>query len=176
MEWGRVSETELMPRLVVGNAELAGSKLKNFMGFLKPNFELGPNWGAAGPHACEGKFIVQPSIRITGHRKGWCRGGAVITAVVAADLNWMIVCFQRKRTFYCSRSVSAIGPFTPLKSHSSPAKTAAWAGRKHHITAIFEQRFRPQYGGRRNNAPSPLCWLTPNTLLAKINHTPRALL
>jgi hypothetical protein len=46
-----------------------------------------------------------------------CRG-AVITAVVPADMIWMIICFYRKRTFYCSRSVSAIGPFTPHSGHS----------------------------------------------------------
>jgi hypothetical protein len=43
MEWGRVSETELMPRLVVGNAELGGGKWENWKGFLEPNFGLGPN-------------------------------------------------------------------------------------------------------------------------------------
>ncbi len=42
MAWGRVTETELMPRLVGGYTELGGSKLKNCNGFLKPNFELGP--------------------------------------------------------------------------------------------------------------------------------------
>jgi len=40
---GRVPETELMPRLVVGNIELGGSKLKTGKGFLKPNFGRGPN-------------------------------------------------------------------------------------------------------------------------------------
>ena len=40
--------------------------------------------------------------------------GAVITAIVADDLNWMIVCFLRKRTFDCSRSGAALGPFTPV--------------------------------------------------------------
>ena len=43
MGWGRVTETELMPKLVVGNTELGGGKLKKAKGFLKPNFELGPN-------------------------------------------------------------------------------------------------------------------------------------
>ena len=43
MGWGRVADTELMPRLVVDNTELFFSKLKNGKGFLKPNFELGPN-------------------------------------------------------------------------------------------------------------------------------------
>jgi len=43
MAWGRVTETELMPRLVVGNTELGGSKLKKGKGFLEPNFERGPN-------------------------------------------------------------------------------------------------------------------------------------
>ena len=37
-------ETELMPILVVANAELGFSKLKNCKGFLKPNFGVGPNW------------------------------------------------------------------------------------------------------------------------------------
>jgi len=40
---GRVIETELMPSRVVGNTERAGGKLKKGKGFLKPNFELGPN-------------------------------------------------------------------------------------------------------------------------------------
>jgi len=43
MEWGRGIETELMPRLVVGDTEWAGSKLKKGKGFLKPNFGVGPN-------------------------------------------------------------------------------------------------------------------------------------
>jgi hypothetical protein len=37
-----------MPEFVVGNTELAGSKLKRGKGFLEPNFELGPN--LAGGH------------------------------------------------------------------------------------------------------------------------------
>ena len=46
MERGRVTVTELMPRLVVGYAELGGGKLKKAKGFLKPNFGVGPkpNW------------------------------------------------------------------------------------------------------------------------------------
>ena len=32
-----------MPSLIGGNTELGGSKLKNWKGFLKPNFEPGPN-------------------------------------------------------------------------------------------------------------------------------------
>ena len=43
MERGRVAEAELMPRLVVGYTELGGGNLKKDKGFLKPNFELGPN-------------------------------------------------------------------------------------------------------------------------------------
>jgi hypothetical protein len=43
MEWGRVIETELMPRLVGGNTETVCGKLKKGKGFLKPNFELGPS-------------------------------------------------------------------------------------------------------------------------------------
>ena len=48
------------------------------------------------------------------------RGGAgvVITAVVVADMIWIIVHFLRKRTFDCSRSGSAIGPFT---QHNGPS-------------------------------------------------------
>jgi hypothetical protein len=42
--------------------------------------------------ARESKIFARPSIRITGRRKGWCRGVA-IAAVVAAELIWMIVCF-----------------------------------------------------------------------------------
>jgi hypothetical protein len=33
-------------------------------------------------------------------------------------LIWMIVCFSPKRTFDCTRSVSAIGPFTRHCGHS----------------------------------------------------------
>ena len=40
---GGVTDTEPMPKLVVGYIEPGCSKLKNFKGFLKPNFELGPN-------------------------------------------------------------------------------------------------------------------------------------
>jgi hypothetical protein len=32
-----------MPEFVVGNTELGGGKLKKLKGFLKPNFEPGPN-------------------------------------------------------------------------------------------------------------------------------------
>jgi len=42
MERGRVADTEIIPRLVVGNAELGFSKLKKGKRFLKPNFEVGP--------------------------------------------------------------------------------------------------------------------------------------
>jgi hypothetical protein len=38
-----MTETELMPKLVVGYTELDRSKLKKGKGFLKPNFELGPS-------------------------------------------------------------------------------------------------------------------------------------
>ena len=43
MEWGRVTETVLMPSLVVGYTERTGGKLKSWKGFSKPNFEVGPN-------------------------------------------------------------------------------------------------------------------------------------
>ena len=42
MGWGRVTETELMPRLVVGYTELSCSKWKKGKGFSKPNSEPGP--------------------------------------------------------------------------------------------------------------------------------------
>ncbi len=38
MEWGGGTETDLMPRLLVGYTELDGGKLKKGKGFLKPNF------------------------------------------------------------------------------------------------------------------------------------------
>jgi hypothetical protein len=38
-----VSGTELMPSLVGVNTEHFCGKLKSWKGFLKPNFELGPN-------------------------------------------------------------------------------------------------------------------------------------
>ena len=43
--WGRagVTETELMPRLLVGYTELGGGKLKKDMGFWEPNFGVRPN-------------------------------------------------------------------------------------------------------------------------------------
>ena len=44
---GRVAETELMPILVVDYTEPIGSKLKNWKGFLKPNFGLLPSCLAA---------------------------------------------------------------------------------------------------------------------------------
>ena len=43
-----MTETELMPRLVVGYTELDGGKLKKGNGFLEPNFEIPPKlnqWG-----------------------------------------------------------------------------------------------------------------------------------
>ena len=46
VEWGREAETEPMPKLVEGYTELGCSKLKKGKGFLKPNFERGPNQGA----------------------------------------------------------------------------------------------------------------------------------
>ena len=49
MGQGRVTETELMPRLVVGNAELGSGKLKKGKGFLKPNLELGPSPATPDP-------------------------------------------------------------------------------------------------------------------------------
>jgi hypothetical protein len=42
MEWGRVTETELMPRLVGGDTERCCGKLNKGKGFLKPNFERRP--------------------------------------------------------------------------------------------------------------------------------------
>ena len=43
MERGGWTETERMPRLVVGYTELGCSKWKKGRGFLEPNFELGLN-------------------------------------------------------------------------------------------------------------------------------------
>ena len=43
MAWGRVVETDLMPRLVVGYTELGCGKLKKGNGFLEPNHEPLPN-------------------------------------------------------------------------------------------------------------------------------------
>jgi hypothetical protein len=40
----RVIETDLMPRLVGGDAERVCSKLKKGNRFLKPNFEVGPSF------------------------------------------------------------------------------------------------------------------------------------
>jgi len=48
MEWGRVAGTDLMPSLVGGYTELRGGKLKKGKGFLKPNFEPGPNSSVSG--------------------------------------------------------------------------------------------------------------------------------
>jgi len=42
MGWGRVTENELMPRLVVGYTELFFSKRKNGNSFSKPNFGVLP--------------------------------------------------------------------------------------------------------------------------------------
>jgi hypothetical protein len=38
-----VAGTEPIPNWCWGNTELVGTKVKNLMGFLKPNFELPPN-------------------------------------------------------------------------------------------------------------------------------------
>jgi hypothetical protein len=43
MQWGRVTGTELMPRLVGGNTETACSKLKSWKGILKPKLETLPS-------------------------------------------------------------------------------------------------------------------------------------
>ncbi len=72
----QVTDTETMPKLVVGYTELGCSKLKRGKGFSKPNFEPVPSSLAVEPHVREGKFFAQPSIRITGRREGWCRGGS----------------------------------------------------------------------------------------------------
>ena len=45
MARGRVTETEPMPRLVVGYTELGGGKLMKGNGFSKPNFGVGLNFG-----------------------------------------------------------------------------------------------------------------------------------
>ena len=60
MEWGRVPETELMPRLVVGYAELGGGKVKRGKGFLKVNFEVLPKlgWPGVGYDGLIGGFQV----------------------------------------------------------------------------------------------------------------------
>ena len=50
MGQGSVAATELMPRLVVGNTELSCSKLKNWKGFLKPNFGQGPKPSGLAAH------------------------------------------------------------------------------------------------------------------------------
>jgi hypothetical protein len=52
MGWGRVAEAEPIPKLVEGYTELGCSKLKKGKGFLKPNFELLPNWGGWGMGCC----------------------------------------------------------------------------------------------------------------------------
>jgi hypothetical protein len=46
MRLGRVSETDLMPRLVGGDTERCCGKLKNRNSFSKPSFELGPSVSA----------------------------------------------------------------------------------------------------------------------------------
>ena len=38
-----MTETELIPRLLVGYTELGGGKLKKGKGFLEPNFGVGSN-------------------------------------------------------------------------------------------------------------------------------------
>ena len=43
MGQGRVTETEIMPKLVVGNTDLGGGNLKKGNGLLKPNFGVGPS-------------------------------------------------------------------------------------------------------------------------------------
>ena len=66
-----MTETELMPRLVVGYTELGGSKWKNWKGFLKPNFGVGPNWVGFGVRydGCVG-FIYTFCLRLARHRAG----------------------------------------------------------------------------------------------------------
>ena len=54
----RVTETELMPRLVVCNAELGCSKLKKGKGFLEPNFGLGPSLAGLTEQASELQQVV----------------------------------------------------------------------------------------------------------------------
>ena len=48
MRWGRVAETEIMPRLVESYTEPGCSKWKSGKGFLEPNFGVLPkldSWG-----------------------------------------------------------------------------------------------------------------------------------
>ena len=54
-----MTKTELMPRLVVGDTELGGGKLKKSNRFLEPNFELGPTPSVCASGAGEGD---QPGI------------------------------------------------------------------------------------------------------------------
>jgi len=55
MEWGRVTETELMLSLVVGYTETDGGKAKSWKGFSEPNFKLGPN-----PDVCKLGALSSP--------------------------------------------------------------------------------------------------------------------
>ena len=88
---------------------LAGNIIQN------TRFEM--NHSSSELYGCRASRARGQILRTAIHTYHWpSKGvmpGVVLTAVVAADMIWMIVCFWRKRTFECFRSVSAIGPFTP---------------------------------------------------------------
>jgi len=76
MGWGRGIETEIIPNRGGDYTELGGSKWKAGKGFLKPNFELGPNWVnrprvrlALSLTRARVQFQGQLSISIVEHRR-----------------------------------------------------------------------------------------------------------
>jgi hypothetical protein len=81
-----------MPSLLGDNTENSGGKLKKGKGFLKPNFEPGPNW-------------APPPTGLTGSTGVFWQRILGCPSQQAAN-----VCFFPKRSFpACGR----FGPFTP---------------------------------------------------------------
>jgi hypothetical protein len=74
-----------------GDTEPGCSKLKNWKGFLKPNFELVPSWAGRGPGYCWTSCAQGQILRTASHTYHWpAKGvvtGAVITAVVAGGFD-----------------------------------------------------------------------------------------
>ena len=75
MEWGRVTETELMPSLIGGNTERYYGKLKSWKGFLKPNFEPGPNWAGCRRALTAIYYYQRPVV----YGKLWTEGALIQT-------------------------------------------------------------------------------------------------
>jgi hypothetical protein len=89
-----VAETELMPRLVGGDAERCCGKLKKGKGFLEPNFEVGPNWAGCRRASVAIYYYRRP----VGYGRLWKEGVLMlpilipkVRAATNTRLEWLVV-------------------------------------------------------------------------------------